>query len=253
EMALSSAQTQILNTYLNVKYDLLDIRNDLAVSTYTTDMSGIGLESDGSNRVFYSGGFILRDYGFLTDNGDYLYASHNGNDIVETPENTPESIYSRWSRIWYINIIDTNNNGGIVEIAFDLSAANISTMPINAVLLTRSNDSDDFSEINVIDTQYSETEIRFRVYISSLTNQAYYTLGMNPGFATLFDSEGFIEAEHMPRPYSMTVAAWINLTDTQKGEIISWADSDGISQAALYINDSKIVYKENDLYVVGNN
>ncbi|MBF0451050.1 MAG: hypothetical protein HQK75_10135 [Candidatus Magnetomorum sp.] len=245
DAALSKAQMTIIQTYLNVKYGLSTTRQDLDLTDYTNELCGIGQESDGSSRVFYSGGLIVRDDGFVTDDGDYLYAAHNGNPIIETPDHTPAHIHSRWDRVWKLSWIDIQNNGGLVEVAFDTSAANISTMPIYAGLLGRNNENEDFAEISVLDKQFSVNEIRFKVNISDVQNYSYLTLGMNPGFAIAFDAAGYLESNHFERPYSMTVCAWIKLTDTGSGEIISWTDAQNNYQAALLINNGFLSYVEN--------
>jgi hypothetical protein len=85
DTGLSSAHVHILQTYMNVKYGLADSRNELGMQTHTTDVCGIGREGDGANKVFYSQGLIVRDYGFLSDDGDYLFAAHNGTPIMAPP------------------------------------------------------------------------------------------------------------------------------------------------------------------------
>jgi hypothetical protein len=100
-----------------------------------------------------SGGLTITDSTFLQDAGDQIDFFHNGlADNVDTDLGS-SGADQRWARTWDCTVLDTNSNGGTVDVTFDFVLAGMydSQPPAgdasNYLLLHRPGSSGDFSTI----------------------------------------------------------------------------------------------------------
>ncbi|MBI9052166.1 MAG: hypothetical protein JEY96_00015 [Bacteroidales bacterium] len=179
--ALNAAQMQIINQYLNVKYDI-SITNDLfdPVSTYITDATGIGETNSEEHSSASSGGLYLTALGGL-NNDDYIFVSHNDSSNNSTNFRIDSEVIAAgsieaYNRIWFIDTVGTP----AAEIAFDFSESlsdglnptNIS----NYTLLYRSNTTGNFTKVKNADGLKNGDQVYFNLTDLDL-NTGYYTLG----------------------------------------------------------------------------
>jgi len=179
--ALNDAQLQIVNQYLNVKYDIA-IANDIynPVSSYVTDIVGIGETNNEEHSNASSGGLYLTALGGL-NNDDYIFVSHNDSSNNSTNFRTDSEVTAAgateaYNRIWYLEKTGTP----AAEIAFDFSEAlsdglnptNIS----NYVLLYRNLTTGNFTKVKNADGLKNGDQIYFNLTDAEIIN-GYYTLG----------------------------------------------------------------------------
>jgi len=179
--ALNDAQLQIVNQYLNVKYDIT-IAIDLydPVSTYVSDIAGIGETNNEEHSNATSGGLYLTALGGL-NNDDYIFVSHNDSSNNSTNFRTDSEVTAAganeaYNRIWYLEKTGTP----AAEMAFDFSEAlsdglnptNIS----NYVLLYRNLTTGNFTKVKNADGLKNGDQVYFNLTDAELNN-GYYTLG----------------------------------------------------------------------------
>jgi hypothetical protein len=138
--ALNNARRILVENYLQAKYndstvDDVTISNDryagdtAANGDYDLNVAGIGREIDGDNGEAHSAGMILKDAGFLQDDGDYLIMGHKVASNTWTSSDCPSGVSQRWAREWYLHRTDVNNNGGNVTVAFDFGESGLGSTP----------------------------------------------------------------------------------------------------------------------------
>jgi hypothetical protein len=184
---LNSARRILVENYLQAKYnnsatDDLTIANDVYDGDTTTNgnfdinIAGIGQETDGDNWTAQSAGLIVQDVSFLQDDGDYLMFGHrnptNGatTGAVPTTGDWDGINDERWGRHWYFERTDVNANGGLVDLIFDFSLAEMTdSLPAgpasNYRLLRRANPTGQFEDITSActeSTSYFDDQVVFR-------------------------------------------------------------------------------------------
>jgi len=245
--ALTDAERIIVSNHLSSKYDISLDNNDFydgdtsGNGDYDFDVIGLGEEADGSHTLSRAAGLVLDDNNtFLTNNGDFLLAGHDGtsNSIVTT--DIADSVVARWDRIWYLDRTDPSaTSNGNVKIGFDFSEGEVGGSPAgsssNYRLLYRSGTSGDFSELTTVSVSYSGDVVTFEVADGPLID-GYYTLGT-------------INEDESPLPVTLTafsasfldnnvVLQWITASESNN---IGWNVYRSISQnlgQALQINQS---------------
>jgi hypothetical protein len=178
-VALNSAERTIVGSYLAAKWGTTFSGSKYTGfnSSYTNDVVGIGLESDGANHDAQGAGIRLSDGGNLFDVGGYLLAGHQ-NSTGTTASDVVSGVTKRWSRIWYID--QTGASLLPITIAFDFGDAGFNGNPANAAnykLLYRSGTSGNFSSVttnfsSIVNTDQVEFEIDSQNILDG-----YYTLG----------------------------------------------------------------------------
>lgn len=192
---LNDARRVLLQNYLSARFDTALNANDVytgdtnGAGDYDWDLAGIGRSGnpvdfgDGANALGAgrhllgnSAGFVVEEVSFLNDSGDYIVVAHNGapNDLTNA-DLAGSGAQNRWNRVWYLQKTDANGNGGLVNLAFDISDGNPGGLNSgDMVLLRRAGTSGAFSVIattpSVVGDQYG-----FTVNASTLSN-AYYTV-----------------------------------------------------------------------------
>ena len=127
---LNTAQRQIVNQYLNVKYGIA-ISNDLynPDPSYVHDVAGIGRAADGQHTLASSAGFYLSAEEGLAV-GDYVFASHNNapNGRGDFSDGgLPAGVEKRFNRIWSVGRV--NSPGATVSFSISNSAATFFLLP----------------------------------------------------------------------------------------------------------------------------
>ncbi|MFY0605454.1 MAG: choice-of-anchor D domain-containing protein, partial [Cyclobacteriaceae bacterium] len=182
EGVLTTAPRIIVENYLSAKYDITTSTDYYAGDTngngdFDFDVIGIGQEVDGYDPGGAAGGVILTDNGFLLDNGDYMFAGHDGtaHDFVQT--DLPSGYTNRWARSWYVDVTDVSTNGGEATVGFDFDEAGLTYDPsANYALAYRATNTGDFtlfSSVSVVDGN-----------VVSFTGNA---LGITDGYYTIVD------------------------------------------------------------------
>ncbi|MCW3805974.1 T9SS type A sorting domain-containing protein [Plebeiibacterium marinum] len=182
---LKSAERLLLENYLSEKYGITVSSDIFGVdggydSSYFTDFTGIGQESDGAVSIANSAGFYISDNGNSLDNSEYITFAHSNivNSVVTTE--ISGSVEARWASDWWLE--KTSVNGINANITFDLPEGieggeypqNIS----NYVLLYRASTSGNYSVVTATPSIGDADQVVFDVTDVNLQN-GYYTLGTN--------------------------------------------------------------------------
>ncbi|ETR72035.1 MAG: hypothetical protein OMM_02026 [Candidatus Magnetoglobus multicellularis str. Araruama] len=129
-----------------------------------------------------SAGLTVENISFLQDNGDFMLFGHKTpvNQIVTG--DLPQSIEARWSRSWFIDFTDQNDNGGEVKLTFNYDNGDLPGTPTGMHALIKR--TDESSNFEVIATQLilSGTETQFTINVNDL-GDGFYTLGLVKNFA----------------------------------------------------------------------
>lgn len=181
---VNDAQRNIVENYLNAKYGI-GISNDIYSSTtYTSDVAGIGKESDGGQALSSSAGFSMSTNGASYGNGEYFMFGHNGatndeSNIASDSKVTVSGAQAAWGRSWYIDRTGTGSNMS-ARLSFNIPSAfdgGFAPGGVNGyVLLYRSLATGSYSVVNVLSKSISGDEVVFDVASTSLAD-GYYTLG----------------------------------------------------------------------------
>lgn len=187
-VTVNDAQRIIVNNYLSSKYSIGLTANDKYAGdtpgngNYDFEVSGIGMESSGSNPTFsasVSGGITIANTAGL-DIGDYIlagYASVGNAQILYDVGGMTGINNARWARIWYIDI--TNTGTALTNtIEFDMSDGGVGAVPIatagNYVLLYRAGQTGNWTELTTASSISGDRVIFSGV---TLSNDGYYTIG----------------------------------------------------------------------------
>jgi len=145
--AINSAQRNIIDNYLSSKYSI-SIANDMYTydGTHKYQLFGIGQESDGNNLTAQGAGVVEISVGSLND-GDYILAGHNNNNLSITTNDVPPSIAggSRLSRTWRSSVSGTP---GTVDIVYDVSS--ITSLPSGSYYLLVESNNGVFNDGDVV-------------------------------------------------------------------------------------------------------
>lgn len=263
---LIAAEKTIVENYLAAKYAITVGTAVYSSTTYTSDVAGIGRESDGTHSLSASGGMVVADNGALNASGEYLLVGHDGtvNDTVTL--DLPTDIASRWRRIWFVDKTGTLD-GANVRIAFDYGDAGLPipfATPGHYHLLRRSGTSGTFTEVPTADAMVSGDQVIFEIADANLTD-GYYTLGIGiqdhalPVEMALFtatatgegidlswrtasevDNAGFLISRRAPGGTFTMIASYRTAADligagtTPIGRSYRWIDRDRLEPGSLY-------------------
>lgn len=182
---LNSAETNIINSYLGAKYNIV-VNNDKYIGDNPAnddndrDVIGVGVEADGSNSSAMAAGLIVETNSNF-DNGDYFLTGHS---IVNNSINTIDAndftatVQARWDRAWWVDV--TNTATAItVNLSFNYRAAGLGGNPGGVAstdykLLYRPTNSGNWT-IVASATSYSTVMVMFNNV--TITNDGYYTIG----------------------------------------------------------------------------
>ncbi len=177
---LLAAQQAIVENALSARYGIA-IANDLyASTTHTTDVAGIGRESDGAHTAAASSGLIVLANGALDGNGNYLLFGHDGATTADVAADLPADMVTRWSRVWYLDKTG-QLGGGNARLEFDFGDAGLATTPAGSAsdyrLLRRAAASGPFAAVATVDAWISGDQVIFDVADADLQD-GFYTLGL---------------------------------------------------------------------------
>ncbi|MEQ9303114.1 MAG: LamG domain-containing protein, partial [Marinoscillum sp.] len=208
----------MVENHLSSKYDIAHSNDLYAGDTspngeFDFDVIGIGQESDGSDPEGAAGGVILTNAGVLQDDGDYMFAGHDGttHSIVQT--DLPSGYTNRWARSWYVDVTDvtTTGTGGLATVTFDLAEAGLTLESANYALAYRAANSGAFSEFSTSST-IEGTKISFSADAATIAD-GYYTLVDDyvPNNALDFDgSDDYVGVASFTAPTGdFTFEAWV--------------------------------------------
>ena len=164
-------------------------------NNYNLFVLGIGkyssTDSLAATRETVGMGFMagLTPSDFLKDNGDFFTAGNTclTNSItINTyiPVTAPLGS-GRFSDDWYINKTDIGNNGGDIQIYFDigdykLSITDFSSNPACYQLWGRASTTVNFTVVPVTNTAINGDRVVFTLPAANIGNSGYYTLGILP-------------------------------------------------------------------------
>ena len=179
--SLKQAERVVIENYLAEKYNLNgNLATDRYIpddATYIIKLSGVGRESDGTNKLC-SDGFVVTENGNF-DIGDYIFAAYDGsaNSINSAPSVVHGEIQSAWNRNWYL---DKSGTAVDAKIAFDFSEGINGDYPANIGnyrLLYKANLGDSYDTISTDGRGVQNgDQIYFAVSDASFSD-GYYTLG----------------------------------------------------------------------------
>jgi len=188
-IALNSAQRNIVDNYLSAKYDIALSSNDKYAGdisgngSYDYEVAGVGIETTGSNPSFSAsicGGLGISTTGTGFDNTDYILAGHatTTNSQVSTDVGGMTGTNNaRWHRIWYVDITNTGTNIQ-ANVEFDMSDGDVGavTLGVNTdyVLLYRAAQTGNWTELTTA-TSVVGDRVLFNAF--SFVNDGYYTIG----------------------------------------------------------------------------
>ncbi|ETR69796.1 MAG: hypothetical protein OMM_03692 [Candidatus Magnetoglobus multicellularis str. Araruama] len=197
---LNKAGRRIIENYLSSKYNL-PITGDRykgdnnSFNDYDLEVSGIGKDYDGMTPQSNSAGLIIENIDFLQDDGDYLlYGHHTKFNIITTSDLDKTSGITRWSRDWFVDVTDINDNNGQIRLTFDYSKAGFYTLPPAKAALMSRNTSQDAFEIIPVTSEINNDQITFVVNVQDIADK-YITVGLLPSDYMLdfTDSDMFVD------------------------------------------------------------
>jgi len=177
---LRKAERTVVENYLAQKYGLdANLPSDMYVPldvSYTVDMTGMGKESDGTNKL-NSGGLVVTQNGNFV-NGDYVFAAHDGtvNAVNTTPGVLYPGIEVAWQRDWYVDKTGTVD----VKMAFDFGEGIGGNYPANIEnyrLLYKANLVDNYDTISVAGRGVQNGDQLYFSVNDAQFSDGYYTLG----------------------------------------------------------------------------
>lgn len=255
---INSAERIIIENYLSSKYNIAVATDKYAYDAgYGNDVSGIGMEADGSNASAVSAGILQIGSASDLQTGEYLLFGHDNADastwtLTESNDGTNERI----AREWQVNM--TGGNGvGTVTVTLDASGLPYSQSHDFVLLL----DADgDFSSGA---TAYTLTDIGGDLYEKTLLSIndgefltfAYVPCSTDPGTVSYSPSQIF---EGDPITLSTTAsvgtfqwqqsingAAWTNLGTTNPYETTVGHTSSNTYQYRVKVTNGCSSYSQN--------
>ncbi|MGM0706327.1 MAG: T9SS type A sorting domain-containing protein, partial [Bacteroidota bacterium] len=184
---VNTTQRTIVQNYLSAKYDVALTGTDVyagdtgANGDYDRGVFGIGQESNTDFHPAAEADGLRFEAGSLS-NGNYLLAGYTEpNNTVNTSDiGGVTDLEARMERDWYWDVTNSGS-GPNTDVTFDLSEAGFPSVlnpdPSNYVLLYRSGESGDWSEVSSSATVDNGDEITFSDVDAGNFGTGYYTLG----------------------------------------------------------------------------
>ena len=179
---LNMAQTTIVQNYLTAKYNL-DLRDGVELqrlynnTDYIYDIIGVGkaksLDNNSEEEHLNSGGGALQliSTGFDAA-GDYVFAGHNGAEIVE------DETTKAWGRVWNVEFV---GGASEVTIGFDFATAGLSSVPsTDHKLWYKATEADDWTEVDAEGAIESENPAVIRFAVTGASSGLYTIAVSNP-------------------------------------------------------------------------
>lgn len=128
---LNAAERAIISNYLAEKWSAvgLTISNDYftgvgdITGAAATDLGGIGQASGDSFSSATSGGLSVTSDTFLANDGDFFMLAHNNGATSSSSDGSiPSESIDYVGRNWSADVTDAGDNGGTVNLVFDLNS-----------------------------------------------------------------------------------------------------------------------------------
>ena len=239
-MTLNTAQTTLVENYLNAKYNISISNDKYAQSTSTTynkEVSGIGKESDGNHTSASSKGLSMTNSSYLDDNGDYFMFGYDNTATNTTTADLAAGFTNRWTRDWFFDKTDTGTANGDVIITFDYSDMGIGGTPSgDYALIYRSTTTGNFATVGG-SPSISGDQVSFTVNASLLAD-GYYTLAtitsLNADLSALSISSGALS----PIFVKGTIAYTANVNSSITSITVTPTQSDANATIEVQVNGS---------------
>ena len=173
--ALIEAEQIIVANSLSAKYNIT-IGWDMYAeqSGFTTDVIGVGRETDGQHLISLRGQLKISCSPF-SRNGTYIFAGHNNEPISGTTINLPSGYNNRLKRIWYV--APKGIKPATIELSFILPYNPGSNLSEYGLLFSTNSDmSSSVVIMNATSIDINNKTIRFSISPASLI-AGFYTLG----------------------------------------------------------------------------
>ena len=261
EGVLNTASRTIVENHLSAKYDIAHSVDLYAGDTapngdFDFDVIGIGMEADGSDPGGAAGGIILTNAGFLQDDGDYLFAGHDGSAHGFVQTDLPGSYTNRWARSWYVDVTDstTVGTGGLVTVTFDFDEAGLGLPNANLALITRPGTTGNYAVAST-DFLMAGNKVSFTLDASAIIDGHTYTIADDfvPNNALLFDgvAGNFVQGPDLTGQITndFTFETWFRTTASDHRMMIALGDHLGGAgaQAQLKVNSNSVIFGVNAL------
>ncbi|WP_421891879.1 LamG-like jellyroll fold domain-containing protein [Marinoscillum sp.] len=261
EGVLNTASRTIVENHLSAKYDIAHSVDLYAGDTapngdFDFDVIGIGMEADGSDPGGAAGGIILTNAGFLQDDGDYLFAGHDGSAHGFVQTDLPGSYTNRWARSWYVDVTDstTVGTGGLVTVTFDFDEAGLGLPNANLALITRPGTTGNYAVAST-DFLMAGNKVSFTLDASAIIDGHTYTIADDfvPNNALLFDgvAGNFVQGPDLTSQIAndFTFETWFRTTASDHRMMIALGDHLGGAgaQAQLKVNSNSVIFGVNAL------
>ncbi|MEQ9022770.1 MAG: LamG domain-containing protein, partial [Pseudomonadales bacterium] len=261
EGVLNTASRTIVENHLSAKYDIAHSVDLYAGDTapngdFDFDVIGIGMEADGSDPGGAAGGIILTNAGFLQDDGDYLFAGHDGSAHGFVQTDLPGSYTNRWARSWYVDVTDstTLGTGGLVTVTFDFDEAGLGLPNANLALITRPGTTGNYAVAST-DFLIAGNKVSFTLDASAIIDGHTYTIADDfvPNNALLFDgvAGNFVQGPDLTGQITndFTFETWFRTTASDHRMMIALGDHLGGAgaQAQLKVNSNSVMFGVNAL------
>ncbi|KPA10684.1 hypothetical protein MHK_009110, partial [Candidatus Magnetomorum sp. HK-1] len=116
---------------------------------YVMDITGIGKDADSTRSIAESAGLTIENVSYLQDNGDFMLFGHKVSVNQIVTNDLPQNIDARWSRSWFIDFTDENNNGGDIKFTFNYENGGLAGTPTGVhALIKRTNESQNFEIVS---------------------------------------------------------------------------------------------------------
>ncbi len=178
--ALSEAERLVAQNSLSSKYDIGIGGEDLyagdapAAGDFDRDVFGVG-RVDASSQLLDAGASGFGIEVAPTDDGDFALAGHNVASNSKVAIGGIAGVAERWSRAWYVDVTDANDNLA-ATLAFDYSDAGLARTTESDFTLLRSNDGGSTWSAVASTTAIVDDLVSFSVGAADLED-ALYTLG----------------------------------------------------------------------------
>ncbi|VXD18410.1 putative Peptidylamidoglycolate lyase [Marinoscillum sp. 108] len=259
EGVLNTASRTVVENHLSAKYDIAHTVDLYAGDTgpngdFDFDVIGIGKEADGSDPEGSAQGLTLTNAGFLQDNGDYIFAGHDGTAHAIVQSDLPVGYANRWARSWYVDVTDsmTIGTGGLATLTFDFDEAGLGLPNANLALITRPGTTGSYAVAST-DFLIAGNKVSFTLDASAIIDGHTYTIADDyvPNNALLFDgvAGNYVQGPSLAGQITndFTFETWFRTTASDHRMMIALGDHLGGAgaQAQLKVNSNSVLFGVN--------